>query len=83
MGPGSDQETTYQDPSAVDDRWDELLQLIIQYGGERFTAGIEAYKTLMRGEWPVKTYASGIPSSDGLGKIIAELLRLQHEVGDD
>lgn len=64
----------------VYDRWTHLLTLIAQYGGERFAAGWRAHANgpLIKVDSRV-----GVEDNDLMAMIVAEMLKLQREMGED
>ena len=74
-----------QDPmDSVEDRWENLLSLIAQYGGERYTAGWQDHAAMIR-EQGVKRDATGLVGEPKslIDDIVHEILKLQREMGDD
>ena len=81
-----DEPEPVQDQDTVEDRWTDLLQLIIQYGSERFTVGYHTHKAYMASGLDaatLKVKADGNPGSDLLVQIVRQLRTLQREAGDD
>lgn len=68
-----------QDQDTVEDRWGRLLDLIIDYGAERFYVGYQYSQQRST----VKTMASGQPDSGTLLLLVRELEKLRREAGDD
>lgn len=75
---GQDEPTLAEEPQP--DRWDNLLSLITQYGGARFTAGWR----MAQATPTIKVDSTGMAEGDRLlNEIVHIVLAMQREAGDD